>query len=279
MNTRTIKKLAFLLSFSTLIWNVTPIFAQTLEIEVLAGGYKLRGPSTINFASVSASKNTNQSILNFADLNGTNSTENTNNYLEIIDENGGKPFNVTVSATSFVRNESLPIDCNLNPKKCIPLSNFSFANNDGYTATTIINGNSEDFTTNAQTNSLKAFSGRTTTIAGSTGSTLKVADSSVFDVGENITIGNATSPTPDAIPSSATILSIDDDNTITTSIPFSTTPAEGIIVTSTSSRSLSLADGTGAAPSDIKIYPQIQINIPAGQMPGVYETTLSFTII
>jgi hypothetical protein len=340
MKILTVKKLAFLLSLSTLIWNISPIFAQTLEVEILGGGYKLRGPATINFATISASKNDNQSTLNFVDLGSSD-----RNYLEIIDENGGNPFDVTVGTSPFIRSELLDtniaadstttsikvtsstgffegdnftivgtdlgnrtitgvpdsttieispalssppaegqifrrvVDCNLNSKKCIPLKDFSIANNDTQTAVTVVNGSGADLTMSTQTDTQKAFGGSTTTIAGSTGSTLKVADSSVFDIGEDITFGNPAAVTPEAVPTLGTVASIDDPNTITLAAPFSTSPIDGVTVASTSSRSLTLVNGSGAAPSDIKIYPQIQMNISAGQMPGTYETTLNFTII
>lgn len=345
MNIRTVKKLAFLLSLSTLIWNISPIFAQTLEIEVLGGGYKLRGPATINFAMVAASKNTNQSTLNFADLGTTTPSESAHNYLEVIDENGGNPFDVTVATSPFILSELLDtnvtagstttevkvasssgfsvgdnftivetgegnhtitgipnsttidvspalsgapsegqifrrvVDCNLNSKKCIPLEDFSIANTDGHTAVTVVNGSGADLSLNSQTDAQKAFGGRTATIAGSSSNTLKVADSSIFDVGENITFGNPESTTLEAVPSSNIVSTINDANTITLTTPFSTAPATGVSVASTSSRILTLANGDGAAPSDIEIHPQIQINLTAGQRAGNYETTLNFTII
>jgi hypothetical protein len=39
-----------------------------------------------------------------------------------------------------------------------------------------------------------------------------------------------------------------------------------------------LADGTGQAPGEWKIYPTLQITIPEGQRSGTYESTLTFTI-
>lgn len=344
MNTSTTKKLAFLLSLSTLIWNISPIFAQTLELEILGGGYKLRGPAMINFPTATASKSVNPSTLNFINLGDTTPSESTRNYLEVIDENGGNPFDVTVSTSAFIRDELLDtnvttgstgtsinvvsssgffigdnfvivgstegnrtitgipdsttitispalitpptngqifrrvVDCNLNSKKCIPLEAFSMANTDTVTPITVVNGSGGDFSLNAQTNTLKAFGGRTTTIAGSSGTTLKVADSSIFDIGEAITFGNPTS-SPEAVPSSNIVSSIIDTNTITLAAPFTSVPAVGVVVASTTSRNLTLANGTGAAPSDIKIYPRTQLNISAGQMPGTYETVLNFTII
>jgi len=345
MKTSTIKKLAFLLSFSTLILNTSPLFAQTLLLEVLGGGYKLRGPATVNLTSATTSKNSSLSVLNFANIASTTPNEANRNYIEIIDENGGNPFDVTVSTSSFKRSElldtnitagstissikvsssvgynvgdnftivgtiegnhtitSIPdantinvspsltnaptigqifrrvVDCDLNSRKCILLENFSIANTDGNTPLVVVNGKAGDVTPNSQTDLQKAFGGRTTTIAGSNGTTLKVADSSVFDAGETINLGSPNATTPEALPSTNIIASIDDINTITLAAPFSTAPSANVTIYSTSSRSLTLASGSGAAPSDTKIWPQLQVTIDAGQISGTYETVLYLSII
>lgn len=340
MKNKTIKKLAILVSFTTLILNISPVFGQVLEIEVLGGGYKLRGPSVITFSDVASSKSIIPSTLSFADINQTTPSE-THNYLEIIDENGGNPFDVTVTAGVLVKNESLTtttitgstdteikvlsttgfiagdniiiqdgldetvqtiasisdsqtlvltqafssapipgidvvrvVDCQLNSKKCIPLENFSIANKNSTSGVTAVNGNAADFTLNTQTLTQKPFGGSTASIAGSTGSTLKVVDSSVFEIGDIVTF-NDNNVTPNAV----TVASIDDTNTITTAETFTTPPGDGIAVASQYSRTLTLGNGNGAQPGDFKIYPVLQINIPAGQMPGTYQTNLSFTII
>ncbi|GEM_PF-1601003 len=70
--------------------------AQEMEVEILAGGYHLKGPGTIVFPKVTAS---------FKDQTTTpvdiRKITKGNNYLEITDENGGNAFQVTISVTDF----------------------------------------------------------------------------------------------------------------------------------------------------------------------------------
>ncbi|MBD3270697.1 hypothetical protein GF376_04170 [Candidatus Peregrinibacteria bacterium] len=198
-----IKKLVILpLSIMLLALNITPLFAYTIEIEILGGGYKLRGPEEINFGNLTATFSEQISTINFRDIEieATDSTIQEGG-LVVIDENGGNEFSVTVSATQLTKNGS---DCVTNPEDCIPLSNFKISNSDSLPSSEDIEtiyGQPNDFSLDGSTNTLQ-------------------------DLSTVRTLGN----------------------------------------------------GTGQAPGHWKIFPQLEITIPAGQKPGDYISTLSFTI-
>lgn len=341
MNKTFIKKLAFILGIITLIGNATPLFAQVVYLQILGGGYRLRGPSQINFVTLTASTFANTGNVNFRNIGDNTPSEADNNYLLIIDENGGNPFDVTVSATELKRNEFLEtrtiagsvnntlkvvsssgflpgdtlilvgveggpytissiqdnqtiilqetigviasditvqriVDCDLSPRKCIPLSNFYIRNyDDNGDDIEAVFGNENDITLNPQTSSFFPFKGKSTTIIGSNGNTLLVNDTSTFLVNENIIF-----PVDSGVsPRSNTIVSIDDNNTITLQDAFVTPPSSDINVESANARTLTLVNGSGAAPGQYKIFPSLQDVVPAGQMQGLYESTLNFTIV
>lgn len=337
-----LKKLVLSLSVCALITNSAPLFAQVVYLDILGGGYKIQGPSQINFSAVNSSISEISNILSFSDLSQTTPSEAEHNYLKIIDENGGNPFDVTVSASEIKRSELLEtnttsgstasslrvdsttgfyngdtfafttdlstiytitavtnpttlqvtpsfllaptsgltirrlVDCQISPKKCIPLSNFTITNQSSEVSqVSTINGESSDFTLNAQTNDAIAFKGDGTTLAGSSGTTLKINSANNFLVGETIAFDNSSGVTP---PTNV-IVSIDDNETITVRDTMSVPPASDVIVESVSSRTLTLGNGTGLAPGEWNINPVLGNTIPAGQMPGLYETTLNFTIL
>lgn len=337
-----LKKLALIISICVLALNSTPLFAQVVYLDILGGGYKIQGPSQINFPSVNSSISETNNSLSFNNLGETTPSEANHNYLKIIDENGGNPFDVTVSASEIKRSELLEtntitgsttttlrvdsttgfysgdtfafttdlstiytvtaitnpttlevspnmpspptsgltirrvVDCQISPRKCIPLSNFTITNqNREATSVNTINGASSDFTLNTQTDEAIAFKGYGTTLAGSTGTTLKINSANNFLVGEVITFDSISGTTP----ATNTIVSIDDNETITLRNSMSVPPASGVIVQSVSARTLTLGNGTGLAPGEWNISPALGNVIPAGQMPGLYETTLNFTIL
>lgn len=105
-NYKNFKKIILIISIIALVTNCTTLFAQTLEVEVLGGGYKLKGPAFINFGAASTSLYSSASVVNFRDLATTNPGE-TNNFLDIIDENGGNPFDVTVSGVELKKDVTL----------------------------------------------------------------------------------------------------------------------------------------------------------------------------
>ncbi len=338
MTARSIKKIVTFISFIALIGNSSPLFAQLLELEILGGGYKIRGPAEINFASQTTSTSPTTNTLDFEFLGETTPSEADHNYIMIVDENGGNPFDVTVTTSELKRNETLVttsisgstesaikvagtaeftvgdtfilpeigndvykitsipdlntlviegvfaggpppadttvsryVDCTISPKRCIPLNNFSISNGD--TVETVF-GSSSDYQKNSQTNSLTSFMGAATTIAGSTGNTLKVDDATKFTSNENIIFPSSSG----VLPLTNTISTVDDGNTITLLVPFTSAPAAGIDVKS-SIRTLTLGNGNGAAPGQWKIYPVLQDTIAAGQIPGTYEAILNFTIV
>ncbi len=341
MKIQTLKKWISLVSFLALLGNATPIFAQWVELEILGGGYKLRGPSEINFATVSTSTNISTNELDFRDIGETTPSQSENNFLLVIDENGGNPFDVTVTSNDLKKEDplvtmtlpdstgntlkvvssngflpgdtfifpnytpdtgiyeiaSVPdettvvitstfaggapplditvsryVDCEITPKKCIALAGFSIKNGSGVET---VYGNSNDFVINSQTNEYVPFKAAATTIAGSSGTTLKVDNSEEFFNSEGISFPSDSG----VLPLDNIISTVDDNNTITLQYPFTSAPAAGVQVKSTNARSLTLGNGNGASPGQWKIYPVIRDVIPAGQLPGTYQSTLNFTIV
>jgi hypothetical protein len=86
--------------------NFTPVLAQVLEIEVMGGGYRLRGPDLVTFPNVAASFEEQESVRDMRDLNTQDeeapSSINPLDYVLIEDQNGGNAFNVSVSAETLV---------------------------------------------------------------------------------------------------------------------------------------------------------------------------------
>jgi hypothetical protein len=72
------------------------VFAQPIEIQITQGGYRLSGPSSIEFAAIESSFDTEISVIHFRDL------ENEQNHLLIEDLNGQQPFSVSIEATDFL---------------------------------------------------------------------------------------------------------------------------------------------------------------------------------
>lgn len=85
--------------------NFSPVIAQVMEIEVIGGGYRLRGPDIIEFDEVIASFSSVISEKDIRDLDPQDEEDLGNmdalDYLAIEDQNGGNPFQVSVSATDF----------------------------------------------------------------------------------------------------------------------------------------------------------------------------------
>lgn len=168
------------------------------------------------------------------------------------------------------------IDCDYSPKKCIPLKNLKIRNTDGTSIAEAINGNIADFSLNSETNAMRKFGYSTRTLAGSSGSTLKVEDSSGFDINNEIIKFPRNT---NIVPLENEIISITDGNTIILANPMTTAPEAGVEVRSKESRDITLANGTGAAPGEFIFKPSMQITVDAGQTPGTYTTTLYLTIV
>jgi len=162
---------ALTLNFLSFNQIIQPVLAQSLELEIMGGGYKLRGPDQIAFPTTAASFAESTSILNFADIEMTEVVDPADNPtgmggLIIIDENGGNEFDVTVSATPL--SYSVPAG----PTVTIPQSNFLIRNYDDTNTTfTILDGNSQtsDFQltsplTNADVDGYSSFANGTITL-------------------------------------------------------------------------------------------------------------------
>lgn len=179
--------------------NFAPVFAQQMLVQILGGGYRLDGPSLIDFpaktASVTEATTSERSIRDIADPK---------KYLLITDENGGSTFNIQISASSPLENPA---------GKQIALSNFLVKN---------ISGTGNDVDT------LQGLSDGL------------ILNSTLNDYFED--------PPTNSIP----------NNLTTTRV---------------------LATGNGQQPGQWKIFPGLRLDIPGGTALGVYETTITFTII
>lgn len=86
--------------------NFTPVLAQVMQVEVIGGGYRLRGPDLIQFPNATASFSNVQTTRNIRDLNAQDETNILNttaaDFIAVVDQNGGNPFQVGVSATNFI---------------------------------------------------------------------------------------------------------------------------------------------------------------------------------
>ena len=167
--------------------NFSKTFAIVAEINVVGGGYRLRGPDTISFPTVTTSLSDQSSELNIRDFlaNGQSQAQdvydvnnaNAYNYLAVTDLNGGYQFQVTVTANCFSKNGAqCPQDQNSTDNNFIMPSNFSIKNNDGNPATADI----------AIDNNSTSLSG-----AGLDSSTTNYADLSTQRI---LMVGNGSSP-------------------------------------------------------------------------------------
>jgi len=124
-NTR-IYKLLSLVSLGLFALNFTPVLAQVMEIEVVGGGYHLKGPDTLNFSPVTAQFANQSTTLDVRQADPGGPEE----FLEIRDENGGRPFSVSVVASDF---------SSTNPAgNVIDATNFEIKNKDNSGGTTDI---------------------------------------------------------------------------------------------------------------------------------------------
>jgi hypothetical protein len=103
MRKNLLNKLLILITLGLFSLNFTPAFAQILELEVAGGGYRVLGPETLQFGSVTASFTEQNNQLEIHSLSGgdCNHADATGDHcLVITDENGGAPFIVQMSIDS-----------------------------------------------------------------------------------------------------------------------------------------------------------------------------------
>jgi len=93
MRKTTLNILMILATIGLFSLNFTPVFAQQVLIQIMGGGYRLDGPSLIDFpaqtASVTGAVTSERSIRDITDPKP---------YLQVSDENGGRPFDIQVTA-------------------------------------------------------------------------------------------------------------------------------------------------------------------------------------
>lgn len=110
-------------SIATFALNISSVLAVPVEIEVIGGGYHLRGPSEITFPSSSFSYQESESTVSIRDLSAAN-------YLEIVDENGGNEFNVSIFADNLTCVASIGGQCAIGIDS-IANTNLAVRSNDG----------------------------------------------------------------------------------------------------------------------------------------------------
>lgn len=145
MQNNPLHKILLVATFGLFMLNFSPVLAQVMEIEVLGGGYRLRGPDVISFDDVTASFTEGTSIRDLRDLDAQNEESLANgnalDYIAIEDQNGGNPFVVAVSATDFASDSNDFANTNFEIKN---------ANGDGDTTDDIIPENSQTTETGVQ---------------------------------------------------------------------------------------------------------------------------------
>jgi hypothetical protein len=138
MRKNTLNIWLIIISLGLFSLNFTPVFAQQMLVQIIGGGYRLDGPTIIDFplatASVTEPTVSERKISSIGDEI---------KYLHVIDENGGNTFEVQVTT-------STPFN-NTDRTGTIPLSNFQVKNNDD-TGIITINGKSDGLSLFAETN-------------------------------------------------------------------------------------------------------------------------------
>jgi hypothetical protein len=183
--------------------NFVPVSAQQMLIQVVGGGYRFDGPSSITFTPVKAGFDTTDSEVSMRTIkdngyiNPPSDTED--GFISIDDQNGGSEFQVQIQASAPLTHTVVPIYTI--PLSAIQVKNITSQVNDPADITAI-NGLPDGLELNS---ALKNYTDLTTARV--------------------------------------------------------------------------LATGKGKQPGEWKIYPGFRIQVPPGTAIGIYETTLTFTII
>lgn len=124
------------------LFNFLPLAnAQNMEIEVEGAGYRLLGPDSILLPDITASFDEQTSTVDFESLTGDGQD------LEIIDENGGVPFTVSVSSTALTDGET-----------SISNTNIEIKNYDGDgDSITVVEGSSDEVDLSADTDAFASL--------------------------------------------------------------------------------------------------------------------------
>ena len=155
MKNTTINKLLTTVTLGLFTLNFSPVFARVMIIDVLGGGYRLRGPYVLQFADVTASFSAQQTTLDIRDLNAQDeeslSSAEALDYIVIEDLNGGNAFDVSISA------DTLTTDPDVLPVYTISSDNFYIKNNCA-NGTNTCAGNSANFVADNATSTLDNIS-------------------------------------------------------------------------------------------------------------------------
>jgi hypothetical protein len=126
------------ITFALTVYGITHVHAQQMLLEIIGGGYRFEGPSTIIFDPVPSSISEEMTSIRSV-------TQTTPNYIQIEDQNAGAPFDVRINASGpFMYQDPNPFDEDTYPYT-IPLSKFYVKNTAAHTT---INGRHDGFSIN-----------------------------------------------------------------------------------------------------------------------------------
>lgn len=107
MKNKIIRKIITTLGISILFINTTPIFAQILEVQIIGAGYKVLTPNQLNFPIINTSTEDTTTNIETRNIFLQKDKSNQDRYgFQIIDENGGNPFDVLITTDEFKLSET-----------------------------------------------------------------------------------------------------------------------------------------------------------------------------
>jgi len=152
------KKLLLIITTIALTLSITQVYAQQMLLQVVGGGYRLDGPTSITFTSVTASTSADTtsevSIRDITSGGYTNPPTGADpGFISIEDQNGGSPFDLYISVENEFKHTTYP------SIYTISNSNFYTKNKTSTTEpeTVTINGLENGFTLNATLNTYTAL--------------------------------------------------------------------------------------------------------------------------
>ncbi len=107
MKDKIIKNITTILGVCILFINTTPIFAQILEIQIIGAGYKVLTPTQLNFPIINTGTENTTTNIKTRNVFLEKDKSNQNRYgFQVIDENGGNPFDVLITTDEFKISET-----------------------------------------------------------------------------------------------------------------------------------------------------------------------------
>jgi len=153
MKNKTLNKTLLIISIGLFSLNFQAAIAQQMLIQVVGGGYRFDGPSTLTFSPVDAGFSQTDSELSIRTITSGGYTNppggGDDGFISINDQNGGAEFQVQIQVNDPLTHTTIS-------NYTIPLSNFQVKNlttqvNDAYDVQTI-NGREDGLTLNSSLN-------------------------------------------------------------------------------------------------------------------------------